>query len=138
LETKPAAPNKAPPIAIPSVKMAGLARDVNVNEALPYTVRWYRVADLRARQHGKPVGGVAKERRFQHGRDALAFARRHWLAEVYYTSHRYETLGYAEQILVRSDKAKPPKGGMGAFCKGQTTKFVNHRVAREATTVRVY
>jgi hypothetical protein len=99
----------------------GCARDVNVNVSHPYVVRCR-----------------GRERRFQHGRDAVAFARRHRGAEVYFTAHRYERLDYAVQVLPCSDKAKPPKGGMGAFCKGQATKFVQHHVAREASTVRVY
>ena len=109
-------------LASPPVRVVGRAREsAPAAESLPYAVR------LKGR-----------ERRYQHGRDAIAFARKHRDAQVWYTGDALVRLDYAEQILPCSDKAKPPKGGMGAFCKGQSSKRVNHSVARSAPAVRVF
>jgi len=100
----------------------GRAREsATANVSLPYEVR---------------RGG--KSRRYQHGRDAIAFARRHPDSQVWFTGQALVHLDYADQILPASDKAKPPKGTCGAFCKGQTTKVQRHYVARDASAVRVY
>jgi len=122
MESKPAAAHSAPRLGKPPVHVMGRARDsATANVSLPYEVR------LRG-----------KSRRYQHGRDAIAFAQRHRDSQVWFTGQALVYLDYADQVLPASDKAKPPKGTCGAFCKGQTTKVVRHYVSRDAAPVRVY
>ena len=75
---------------------------------------------------------------FARGREALKYARAHRGAEVYHVTVASHRLDYADQVLPMSDKAKPPKGSFGAFCKGQTTKVVKHFAAHATVEVRVY
>lgn len=79
-----------------------------------------------------------KVRRFKSGQEAMAFARGRFGAQVFYTETRMAELSGAEQSLVKSDKAKPPRGSCGAFCKGQTSRTLRHYVARETVETRIY
>lgn len=100
----------------------GHAKANATRDLLPYEVRF----------------GKGKSRRYQHGRDAIAFAQRHRDSQVWFTGQALVHLDYADQTLPASDKAKPPKGTCGAFCKGQTSKVQRHYVSRLADAVRVY
>jgi len=109
-------------LAVPAPREPGRACETtSANDSLPYHVELF-----------------GKSRRYQSGRDALAFARQHNEARVYFTAPRTVHLDYADQLLPRSDKAKPPKGSCGTFAKGQTTKLVTHHVSRENVTTRIY
>lgn len=104
----------------PSPRVRGSAHGAAlVTESRPYAVRWKGRVKL-----------------YQHGRDAIFFARGHNGAEVWFTGDKLVKVD--EQTLMQSDKAKPPKGSCGAFCKGQTSRVMSHYVARSAPAVRIY
>jgi hypothetical protein len=75
---------------------------------------------------------------FSNGRDAIKYARMTRGAEVYHVTVASHHLDYADKVLPQSDKAKPPKGTCGAFCKGETSKVVKHYAAHAVVEVRVY
>lgn len=58
--------------------------------------------------------------------------------EVWHVDVKMSVRDYMTQILPTSDKAAPPKGSCGAFCNGQTTKRVLHRVSEGVQVRRVY
>lgn len=58
--------------------------------------------------------------------------------EVWHVDVKTSVRDYMTQLLPGPDKAAPPKGTCGAFCKGQATKTVVHRVAEGLQARRVY